>query len=288
MSKETGDKILDYNLAGVKVDVDYKRHYPYEELASKVLGFTGGDNQGILGLEVKYEEWLAGTEGRILTMTDASGVEIEEAGERRQEPVNGDNLVVSLDYNIQCYAQQAAETVMEEKQADAVSVILMNPRNGEIMAMVNVPEYNLNDPFTLTEEFLVQEEEPDTVENTDTAEEEDEEKTEHVLIQDDLTEEQEQELLNQMWRNRCISDTYEPGSTFKIVTTAAALEEGVVSLDDNFYCPGYKIVEDRRIRCHKTTGHGAETFTEGIMNSCNPVFSELGLRLGAHSCCQYF
>ena len=253
-----------------------------------MLGFTGGDNQGILGLEVKYEEWLAGTEGRILTMTDASGVEIEEAGERRQEPVNGDNLVVSLDYNIQCYAQQAAETVMEEKQADAVSVILMNPRNGEIMAMVNVPEYNLNDPFTLTEEFLVQEEEPDTVENTDTAEEEDEEKTEHVLIQDDLTEEQEQELLNQMWRNRCISDTYEPGSTFKIVTTAAALEEGVVSLDDNFYCPGYKIVEDRRIRCHKTTGHGAETFTEGIMNSCNPVFIELGLRLGAHSFCQYF
>ena len=288
VSKETGDKILDYNLAGVKVDVDYKRYYPYEELASKVLGFTGGDNQGILGLEVKYEEWLAGTEGRILTMTDASGVEIEEAGERRQEPVNGDNLVVSLDYNIQCYAQQAAETVMEEKQADAVSVILMNPRNGEIMAMVNVPEYNLNDPFTLTEEFLVQEEEPDTVENTDTAEEEDEEKTEHVLIQDDLTEEQEQELLNQMWRNRCISDTYEPGSTFKIVTTAAALEEGVVSLDDNFYCPGYKIVEDRRIRCHKTTGHGAETFTEGIMNSCNPVFIELGLRLGAHSFCQYF
>ena len=288
VSKETGDKILDYNLAGVKVDVDYKRYYPYEELASKVLGFTGGDNQGILGLEVKYEEWLAGTEGRILTMTDASGVEIEEAGERRQEPVNGDNLVVSLDYNIQCYAQQAAETVMEEKQADAVSVILMNPRNGEIMARVNVPEYNLNDPFTLTEEFLVQEEEPDTVENTDTAEEEDEEKTEHVLIQDDLTEEQEQELLNQMWRNRCISDTYEPGSTFKIVTTAAALEEGVVSLDDNFYCPGYKIVEDRRIRCHKTTGHGAETFTEGIMNSCNPVFIELGLRLGAHSFCQYF
>ena len=288
VSKETGDKILDYDLAGVKVDVDYKRYYPYNELASKVLGFTGGDNQGILGLEVKYEEWLAGTEGRILTMTDASGVEIQEAGERRQEPVHGNNLVVSLDYNIQCYAQQAAETVMEEKQADAVSVILMNPQNGEILAMVNVPEYNLNDPFTLTEEFLVSEEKPETDdEDTENAEDETEEKI-SILDQDALSEDQEQELLNQMWRNRCISDTYEPGSTFKIVTTAAALEEGVVSLDDNFYCPGYKIVEDRRIRCHKTTGHGAETFTEGIMNSCNPVFIELGLRLGAHAFYQYF
>lgn len=286
VSKETGDKILSYDLPGVKVDVDYKRYYPYEELASKVLGFTGGDNQGILGLEIKYEEWLAGTEGKILTMTDASGVEIEEAGERRQEPVNGDNLVVSLDYNIQCYAQQAADTVMEEKQADAVSVILMDPRNGEILAMVNVPEYNLNDPFTLTEEFLVQEEDSGT--DDDAEETGDEEKKISVLDQEAMSDEQEQELLNQMWRNRCISDTYEPGSTFKIITTAAALEEGVVSLDDSFFCPGYKIVEDRRIRCHKTTGHGSETFTEGIMNSCNPVFIELGLRLGAHNFCRYF
>ena len=254
--KETGDRILGYDLAGVKVDVDYKRYYPYDELASRVLGFTGGDNQGILGLEVMYEEWLAGTEGKILTMTDASGVEIAETGERRQEPENGDNLVTSLDYNIQCYAQQAAERVLEEKQAEAVSVILMDPRSGEILAMVNVPEYNLNEPFTLQQEAA--------------------------------SEEEEQELLNQMWRNRCVSDTYEPGSTFKIITTAAALEQGVVSTDDRFYCPGYKIVEDRRIRCHKTTGHGAETFTEGIMNSCNPVFIELGLRLGAHNFCKYF
>lgn len=254
--KETGDRILGYDLAGVKVDVDYKRYYPYDELASRVLGFTGGDNQGILGLEVMYEEWLAGTEGKILTMTDASGVEIAETGERRQEPENGDNLVTSLDYNIQCYAQQAAERVLEEKQAEAVSVILMDPRSGEILAMVNVPEYNLNEPFTLQQEAA--------------------------------SEEEEQELLNQMWRNRCVSDTYEPGSTFKIITTAAALEQGVVSTDDRFYCPGYKIVEDRRIRCHKTAGHGAETFTEGIMNSCNPVFIELGLRLGAHNFCKYF
>ena len=254
--KETGDRILGYDLAGVKVDVDYKRYYPCDELASRVLGFTGGDNQGILGLEVMYEEWLAGTEGKILTMTDASGVEIAETGERRQEPENGDNLVTSLDYNIQCYAQQAAERVLEEKQAEAVSVILMDPRSGEILAMVNVPEYNLNEPFTLQQEAA--------------------------------SEEEEQELLNQMWRNQCVSDTYEPGSTFKIITTAAALEQGVVSTDDRFYCPGYKIVEDRRIRCHKTAGHGAETFTEGIMNSCNPVFIELGLRLGAHNFCKYF
>lgn len=254
--KETGDRILGYDLAGVKVDVDYKRYYPCDELASRVLGFTGGDNQGILGLEVMYEEWLAGTEGKILTMTDASGVEIAETGERRQEPENGDNLVTSLDYNIQCYAQQAAERVLEEKQAEAVSVILMDPRSGEILAMVNVPEYNLNEPFTLQQEAA--------------------------------SEEEEQELLNQMWRNRCVSDTYEPGSTFKIITTAAALEQGVVSTDDRFYCPGYKLVEDRRIRCHKTAGHGAETFTEGIMNSCNPVFIELGLRLGAHNFCKYF
>lgn len=259
VSKETGDAILSYDLAGVKVDEDYKRYYPFDSLASRVLGFTGSDNQGILGLEVKYDEWLSGTDGKILTLTDAFGIEIEAAGERRQEPVNGNNLVVSLDYNIQCYAQQAAETVMEEKQAEAVSVILMNPQNGEILAMVNVPEYDLNEPYTL---------------NTETGE--------------GLTEEEQQELLNQMWRNRCVSDTYEPGSTFKIITTAAALEQNVVSLEDRFYCPGYKTVEDRRIRCHKTAGHGSESFTEGIMNSCNPVFIELGLRLGADTFYDYF
>lgn len=257
--KETGDAILAYNLAGVKVDEDYKRYYPYDELASKVIGFTGGDNQGIVGLEVRYDEWLAGTDGRILTLTDSRGVELETAGERRQEPVNGDNLVVSLDYNIQCYCEQAAITVMEEKQADAVSVILMNPQNGEILAMVNVPEYNLNDPFTLNRE-----------------------------ISGEVSDEEKQDLLNQMWRNTCINDTYEPGSTFKIITTAAALEQGVVSLSDQFYCPGYKVVEDRRIRCHKTAGHGAEDFTQGIMNSCNPVFIELGLRLGADNFYHYF
>lgn len=259
VSKETGDAILAYDLPGVKVDEDYKRYYPFDTLASKVLGFTGSDNQGILGLEVKYDEWLSGADGKILTLTDASGIEIEAAGERRQEPVNGNNLVVSLDYNIQCYAEQAAETVMEEKQADAVSVILMNPQNGEILAMVNVPEYNLNEPYTL-----------------------------NIESENSLTAEEQQELLNQMWRNRCVSDTYEPGSTFKIITTAAALEQNVVTVDDQFYCPGYKIVEDRRIRCHKTAGHGSETFTEGIMNSCNPVFIELGLRLGAHSFYEYF
>lgn len=259
VSKETGDAILAYNLAGVKVDEDYKRYYPYNELGSKVIGFTGGDNQGIVGLEVRYDEWLAGTDGKILTLTDSKGVELETAGERRQEPVNGDNLVVSLDYNIQCYCEQAAKTVMEEKQADAVSVILMNPQNGEILAMVNVPEYNLNEPFTLNSE-----------------------------ISEDISDEEKQDLLNQMWRNTCINDTYEPGSTFKIITTAAALEQGVVSLSDQFYCPGYKVVEDRRIRCHKTAGHGAEDFTQGIMNSCNPVFIELGLRLGADNFYHYF
>lgn len=259
VSKETGDAILAYDLAGVKVDVDYKRWYPYDELLSRVLGFTGSDNQGILGLEVLYDDYLAGTPGKILTLTDASGIEVEAAGERRQEPVDGDNLVTSLDYNIQCYVQQAAETVMEEKQAEAVSIILMDPQNGEILAMANVPEYNLNDPFTL---------------NTETS--------------GSLTEEEEQELLNQMWRNPSVSDTYEPGSIFKIITTAAALEEDLVSLDESFYCPGYKLVEDRRIRCHKVAGHGSETFTEAIMNSCNPVFIELGLRLGADTFYDYF
>lgn len=259
VSKETGDAILAWDLAGVKVDVDYRRYYPYDELASRVIGFTGSDNQGILGLEVMYDEYLAGTAGKILTLTDASGIEIEAAGERRQEPTDGSNLVVSLDYNIQCYVQQAAEKVMEQKEADAVSVILMDPQNGEILAMANVPEYNLNDPFTLTAEGT-----------------------------ENLSDEETQELLNEMWRNPSVSDTYEPGSTFKVVTTAAALEENLVSLDESFYCPGYKLVEDRRIRCHKTTGHGSETFTEAIMNSCNPVFIELGLRLGASAFYRYF
>ena len=255
--KETGDAILSYHLDGVKVDADYRRYYPYDTLASKVIGFTGGDNQGIVGLEVKYEEWLAGTDGKILTQTNAFGEELEAEGERRVEPVAGNQLTISLDYNLQNYCEQAARKVMQEKSADGVSVILMNPQNGEILAMVNEPEYNLNDPFTLNVETTV-------------------------------SEEEKQDLLNQMWRNACINDTYEPGSTFKIITTAAALEQHVVTVDDSFYCPGYKIVEDRRIRCHKTTGHGAETFTQGIMNSCNPVFIELGLRLGADNFYHYF
>ena len=257
--KETGDAILARQLEGVKVDEDYRRYYPYDSLASKVIGFTGGDNQGIVGLEVRYDDWLSGEDGKILTMTNAYGQELEQEGERRQEPVTGNQLTISLDCNLQMYCEQAAQKVMLEKNADEVSVILMNPQNGEIFAMVNVPEYNLNEPFTL---------------NVETA--------------SDLKESEKQDLLNQMWRNACINDTYEPGSTFKIITTAAALEQGVVTVNDSFYCPGYKIVEDRRIRCHKTTGHGAETFTQGIMNSCNPVFIELGLRLGAENFYHYF
>ena len=257
--KETGDVILARQLEGVKVDEDYRRYYPYDSLASKVIGFTGGDNQGIVGLEVRYDDWLSGKDGKILTMTNAYGQELEQEGERRQEPVTGNQLTISLDCNLQMYCEQAAQKVMLEKNADEVSVILMNPKNGEIFAMVNVPEYNLNEPFTL---------------NVETA--------------SDLKESEKQDLLNQMWRNACINDTYEPGSTFKIITTAAALEQGVVTVNDSFYCPGYKIVEDRRIRCHKTTGHGAETFTQGIMNSCNPVFIELGLRLGAENFYHYF
>lgn len=257
--KETGDAILAEQLEGVKVDEDYRRYYPYDSLASKVIGFTGGDNQGIVGLEVRYDDWLSGTDGKILTMTNAYGLELEQEGERRQEPVTGNQLTISLDCNLQMYCEQAAQKVMQEKSADGVSVILMNPQNGEILAMVNEPEYNLNEPFTL---------------NVETA--------------SDLKDSETQDLLNQMWRNPCINDTYEPGSTFKIITTAAALEQGVVSVNDPFYCPGYKIVEDRRIRCHKTTGHGAETFTQGIMNSCNPVFIELGLRLGAENFYHYF
>ena len=256
--KETGDAIRAYGLSGVKVDEDYKRYYPYGTLASKVLGFTGADNQGILGLEVKYDEYLQGTNGKILTLTDARGIEIENAGESRLEPVNGYDLCLSLDYNIQMYCEQAAKKVCTKKSADSVSVIVMNPQNGELMAMVNYPEFDLNDPFTLMNDNAA------------------------------LTAEKKQELLNKMWRNQCISDTYEPGSTFKIITAAAALEEGVVKLDDAFFCPGYKIVEDRRIRCARTTGHGAETFETGIMNSCNPVFMELGERLGAENFAGYF
>ena len=260
VDKETGDRIRDYDMAGVKVDEDYKRYYPYDDLASKVLGFTGGDNQGIIGLEVKYEEYLKGTNGTILTVTDARGIELEGVAEDRIEPVAGETLQISLDYNIQEYCEQAALKVLEEKQADSVSILLMNPQNGEIYAMVNVPEFNLNEPFEL---------------NTGTDGE-------------TLSDEELQDELNRMWRNGCINDTYEPGSTFKIVTAAACLEEGVVSLDDTFVCPGYRIVEDRKIRCHKVGGHGTETFVEGIQNSCNPVFMDIGLRLGSDRFYDYF
>ncbi len=260
VEKEVGDRIRSYGLDGVKVDEDYKRSYPYNELASKVLGFTGGDNQGIVGLEVMYEEVLKGINGKILTTTDARGVELSELGESRVEPVEGYDLHISLDKNIQMYAQQAALKVMEEKEAQGVSILLMNPQNGEIYANVNVPEYDLNDPFTL---------------NTD-------------IDTSQMTDEEFQDACNQMWRNPTINDTYEPGSTFKIITMAAGLSQGVVDLDDQFNCPGYKIVEDRRIHCHKRTGHGAETFVQGAMNSCNPVFIEVGLRLGAETYYDYF
>lgn len=260
VEKEVGDKIREYNLDGVKVDEDYKRYYPYDSLASKVLGFTGGDNQGIIGLEVKYEETLKGSNGTILTTTDARGIELDAVAEGRIEPVAGKTLEISMDYNIQKYCEQAAEKVMREKQADGVSILLMNPQNGEILSMVNVPEFNLNDPFELN-----------------TGEEPEGEKL--------------QDALNAMWRNRCINDTYEPGSTFKIITSAACLEEGVVTPEDTFSCPGYRMVEDRRIRCHKVGGHGSETFVQGIQNSCNPVFIDIGLRLGAerfYDCFQQF
>lgn len=260
VEKETGDRIRNYDLAGVKVDEDYKRYYPYNELASKVLGFTGGDNQGIIGLEVKYEAYLKGKNGTILTTTDARGIELDGVAEDRIEPVAGETLKVSLDYNIQSYCEQAALKAMEEKQADSVSILLMNPQNGEIYAMVNVPEFNLNDPYELNTGVDVE----------------------------TLSDEELQDQLNQMWRNGCINDTYEPGSTFKIITSSACLEEGVVSLDDTFMCPGYRIVEDRKIRCHKVGGHGSETFVQGIQNSCNPVFIDIGLRLGAEKFYDYF
>lgn len=281
VDKETGDRIRAYGLSGVKVDEDYKRYYPYDSLASRVLGFTGGDNQGIIGLEVKYEEYLKGINGKILTLTDARGVEIENAGERRAEPVDGNDLHISLDYNIQMYAQQAAARVMEAKEADSVSIIAMNPQNGEVMAMVNVPEFNLNEPFTLTSMSV-----PDSP--TDREEQSVEQEEQSVEQKEQTAEQKQQELLNQMWRNPCVSDTYEPGSTFKIITSSAALEEHVVALTDSFYCPGYKLVEDRRIRCHKVAGHGSEDFVQGIMNSCNPVFIELGLRLGVDNTYKYF
>ncbi len=261
VEKSTGDSIREAGLAGVKVDEDYKRYYPYGSLASKVIGFTGGDNQGIIGLEVKYEDILKGESGQILTTTDARGVEIDELGETRKDPTEGKTLLLSLDANIQEFAQQAALKVMEEKQAERVSILLMNPQNGEIYACVNVPEFNLNDPFTLTKD-----------------------------LQEKMNREKnkKQDLLNQMWRNPCLNDTYEPGSTFKIITMSAGLEAGVVSLNDRFYCPGYKLVEDRRIHCAKRTGHGSQNFAEGAQNSCNPVFIEVGLRLGVERYYKYF
>lgn len=260
VEKETGDRIREYDMAGVKVDEDYKRYYPYDTLASKVLGFTGGDNQGIVGLEVKYEEYLKGVPGQILTMTDAKGVEVEREGERRLEPIAGKDLYISLDRNIQAYSEQLARQAMATKEADGVSIIAMNPQNGEIYAMVNVPEFNLNDPFLL----------PEGIET------------------EGLTEQQKQDVLNGIWRNGCINDTYEPGSTFKIITAAAGLEEGVVTPSSSFSCPGFIIVDDRKIRCHKTTGHGAEDFVHATMNSCNPVFITVGLRLGVDKYYQYF
>ena len=258
VEKSIGDRIREYDLEGVKVDEDYRRYYTYGSLASKVLGFTGGDNQGIIGLEAKYDEILKGEPGKILTVTDARGVEIDGTGERRKEPVSGNTLRTSLDVNIQEYVQQAAGKVMEEKQAERVSILFMNPQNGEIYACVNVPEFDLNDPFTLNTEETAAE------------------------------GEKKQDLLNRMWRNPCLNDTYEPGSTFKIITMAAGLEEGVVSTEDRFFCPGYKVVEDRRIHCAKRTGHGAQSFVEGAQNSCNPVFIEVGLRLGADRYYKYF
>ena len=245
VDKEIGDRIRAYGLAGVKVDEDYKRYYPFDTLASSVLGFTGSDNQGIVGLEVEYDSYLQGENGKILTLTDSRGVEIKNAGERRLEPINGNDLVISLDYNIQMYCEQAAQRAYIKKNAKRVSILVMNPKNGELLAMVNFPEYNLNEPFTLN---LTEEE---------------------IAV---LSDAEKQNALNQMWRNPCISDTYEPGSTFKIITAAAAFEEGVVKVSDTFYCPGYRIVEDRRIRCSRTTGHGSQDFCLGIMNSCKQVF----------------
>lgn len=259
VDKAQGDKIRDMRLAGVKVDEDYKRYYPYDSLASRVLGFTGGDNQGIIGLEVEYESTLKGANGKILTLADAAGIEIENAAEDRIEPIAGNDLYVSLDMNIQQYAEQAAYQIMEKKGAKQASILVMNPKNGEILAMASVPGFHLNAPFQLPE---------GTAEPAD--------------------EKARQDLLNTMWRNPCVSDTYEPGSTFKIITAAAGLEEGVVTLEDHFSCPGFRVVEDRRIRCHKVGGHGGETFLQGMMNSCNPVLIDVGQRLGVENYYKYF
>lgn len=290
VDKEIGDRIRKMALPGVKVDEDYKRYYPYDSLASRVLGFTGGDNQGIIGLEVQYESWLKGENGLILTLADAAGVEIENAAEDRIEPIPGHDLTVSLDVNIQKYAEQAAYQVMEKKSANSVSVIVMNPKNGEILAMVNVPEFNLNEPFTLTAGMEAEhKEEGQTVWLPASAEAQGEEKTDEPPEEAGGGEaKKRQDLLNQMWRNKCINDTYEPGSTFKIITAAAGLEAGVVDLDDTFSCPGFRIVEDRKIRCHKVGGHGGETFLQGMMNSCNPVLIDVGQRLGVDNYYRYF
>ncbi len=269
VEKELGDKVRSCGLAGVKVDEDYKRYYPYDSLASKVLGFTGGDNQGVIGLEVKYEPYLKGTNGTILTLADAAGVEIKDGREERIEPVAGNDLVTSLDVNIQQYAQQLAYETMERKNAKGVSVLVMNPKNGQILAMVNVPEFNLNDPFTLDQNLVS-------------------ESARQKAAEEEAKGTAKQERRNRMWRNSCVSDTYEPGSTFKIITAAAGLEAGVVGLEDRFSCPGFRIVEDRRIRCHKVGGHGGETFLQGMMNSCNPVLIDVGQRLGVDSYYQYF
>ena len=269
VEKETGDRIRGFHLDGVKVDEDYKRYYPYDSLASRVLGFTGGDNQGIIGLEVKYEEYLKGENGTIFTLTDAAGVELENGKEERLEPTAGRDLILSLDVNIQQYAQQLAYQTMEKKNAKGVSIIVMNPQNGEILAMVNAPEFDLNDPFTLDQNLVS-------------------ESARQKAAKEEASGMEKQERHNRMWRNSCVSDTYEPGSTFKIITAAAGLESGVVTLEDRFSCPGYRIVEDRKIRCHKTGGHGGETFLQGMMNSCNPVLIDVGQRLGVENYCRYF
>lgn len=269
VEKETGDRIRGFHLDGVKVDEDYKRYYPYDSLASRVLGFTGGDNQGIIGLEVKYEEYLKGENGTIFTLTDAAGVELENGKEERLEPTAGRDLILSLDVNIQQYAQQLAYQTMERKNAKGVSIIVMNPQNGEILAMVNAPEFDLNDPFTLDQNLVS-------------------ESARQKAAEEEASGMEKQERRNRMWRNSCVSDTYEPGSTFKIITAAAGLESGVVTLEDRFSCPGYRIVEDRKIRCHKTGGHGGETFLQGMMNSCNPVLIDVGQRLGVENYCRYF
>lgn len=255
--KSVADEIREAGLDGVKVDEDYKRYYPFGTLASKVLGFAGADNQGILGIESRYDDVLKGTDGKILTLTDYQGIEIENAAETRVEPVNGNDLYLSVDYNVQCYVQQAAEKVLKAKKAKRVSVILMNPQNGEIYALVSLPEYDLNEPFVLTKAY-------------------------------EAEGKNQNDKLNDMWRNPVISDSYEPGSTFKIITATAALEERKVTLQDSFFCPGFKIVEDRKIRCHKTQGHGSETFKQGVMNSCNPVFMEIGARVGAKDMLRYY